>query len=455
MGLAGARPTLEPVPRDSGLPASYAQIGFWLLERTRRGLRLGDTAALRLAGVPEVARLEQALNEIARRHETLRTTFSLGPDGPALVIRAEPDVSLPVVPVEGIDEAELEKRCEAEGARPMDLRRGPLFQAVLLRTRQAEHVLVLTVHHALTDAWSWWRVLLPELGQWYTALQDGRAPRLPPLPFQYADYSCWQRRWLECREASAQLDYWLGRLAAAPEPPGLSAAPPAPGERTVRLPLMLPASLAAAVRGLGGQERGTPFMVMTAAVLALLHLRTDAEDVVIGTRANVRTRTELEGIIGPFVNVLALRAHVVSTMTFRDLLRQARATLIAAYTHRELPFEVVVERLRLPRARGRHPLFDVMVSFDQVERQPPALAGLGVAELPYRPCAFHPLDLVLSQERGPLDGTLIFDEHLVDDVTATQVVRQLRVVLAAAVTAPDARLAAHRAAVRAQLQERS
>lgn len=448
-----ARPSLTPVPRSGALPASYAQIGFQLLERTRRGQRFGDSAALRLGGAVDATRLQRALEAIARRHEPLRTTFSSSPDGPLQVVRAVPDVSLPVVPVEGIGEAELERRCAEEAERPMDLRRGPLFRAVLLRTRPAEHVLILTVHHALTDAWSWWRVLLPELGQWYTALGDGRSPDLPPLPIQYADYSHWQRRWLGCREASAQLDYWMGRLAAPPEPPGLSpasATPPAPGGQAVRQPMRLPGQLSEAVRDLGRWERGTQFMVMTAALLALLHLRTGAEDVVIGTRANVRTRAELEGIIGPLINVLALRAQVAGTMRFRDLLRQVRATLIAAYAHRELPFEVVVERLRQPPARVRHPLFDVMVSFDQVPRQPPALAGLGVAELPYRPCAFYPLDLVLAQEGGLLDGTLVADPRVVGDETAALVARQLRTVLEGAVTTPDAPLAAHRAAVQDQ-----
>jgi len=214
--------------------------------------------------------------------------------------------------------------------------------------------------------------------------------------------------------------------------------------------MRLPGQLSEAVRDLGRWERGTQFMVMTAALLALLHLRTGAEDVVIGTRANVRTRAELEGIIGPLINVLALRAQVAGTMRFRDLLRQVRATLIAAYAHRELPFEVVVERLRQPPARVRHPLFDVMVSFDQVPRQPPALAGLGVAELPYRPCAFYPLDLVLAQEGGLLDGTLVADPRVVGDETAALVARQLRTVLEGAVTTPDAPLAAHRAAVQDQ-----
>lgn len=450
---AEERPVLAPVPRDGALPLSYAQLGFWLLERTGRVPFHGDAATLHLTGVLDTTALRRALNELAERHETLRTTFSSGDRVPALVIHRSAEVSLPVVRLEGLnsqaDEAQLLRRCEEEAWRPFDLRRGPLFRPALLRLGPLEHVLVVAMNHGITDAWSWWRVFFPELEELYVALAAGRRPSLPPLAIQYADYAHWQRRWLVCREASAHLAYWTERLASPPLPPSLNGGQPPLADRpaaSAALPLTMPGALWDGVRALSRQERATPFMLLAAAVVALLHLRTGMHDIVIGTRANVRTRVEMEPIIGLFVNALALRAAVTGQMTFRELLGQVRARTIESYLHRELPFEKLTEVLRPRRRQGHLPLFNVMVAFDHVPRRVPDLPGLAVTELPYRPQTFYHLDLVLSEENGRLGGSLAYDPSVFDRTGAARVREQLVSVLAASIRDPDARLADHRPA---------
>ncbi|HYG61736.1 MAG TPA: amino acid adenylation domain-containing protein, partial [Thermoanaerobaculia bacterium] len=352
---AMAAPPILPVPRQGDLPLSFAQQRLWFLHRLAPDSAVYNVPmAVRLSGRLDAGALAGALHEIGRRHEALRTTFAEREGHPLQVIAPEPRLPLALLDLTDLPAAEREaqvlRRAQNEVLQPFDLEAGPLMRAALLRLGEEEHALLVTLHHIVTDGWSM-GIFLREL----TALYVGR--RLPELPVQYGDFAVWQRAWLSGKVLESQISYWRQRLVGAPARLTLPTDRPRPAVETHRgtsLPVALPPELSRSLTALARREGATPFMVLLAGFAALLGRYSGQDDVVVGTPIAGRNRREIEGLIGFFVNTLALRVELAAGRGFLDLLRQVRRTALDAYAHQDIPFERLVEELVTERGSLEH-----------------------------------------------------------------------------------------------------
>ncbi|HEV2736504.1 MAG TPA: amino acid adenylation domain-containing protein, partial [Longimicrobiaceae bacterium] len=385
---APALPPVVPAGRAGPLPLSFAQERRWFLDRLQPGSASYNVPqALRLGGVLDRAALERALGEIVRRHEALRTVFGEVEGSPVQVVRPFGGFVLPVEDLSGLGEAEreaqVERRAADEGARPFDLDAGPLFRAALLRLGEQEHVLLLCMHHIVSDGWSM-GVLFRELSALYTAYREGSESPLEELPVQYADYAVWQRRRLRGEALERQLGYWRDRLAGAPELLELPTDRPRPATRTFRGATeraWLGMEVLEELRALSQREGATLYMVVLGAFQALLSRYAGSEDVVVGSPVAGRARGEVEGLIGFFVNTLVLRTDLGGDPGFHELVGRVRTAALGAYEHQEVPFERLVAELRPERSLSHSPLFQVSFSLDNAEGTGVGLPGLEVGEV--------------------------------------------------------------------------
>jgi hypothetical protein len=367
---------------------------------------------------------------------------------------------------------EARRRAMAEARRPFDLCRGPLLRALLLRLGEAEWVLGVVMHHMASDGWSL-DVLVRETAALYAAFREGGAAPpgpLPPLPVQYLDYAVWQRGWLRGEVLEEQLAWWRRELADAPALLDLAAdrpRPPVPSHRGAGVPVSLPAGLNRAVGACSRRVGATPFMVLLAAFQALLYRRGGQDDVLVGTPVANRTRVELEGLIGPFINALVLRGRFGPSarrrergqeppLTFRALLARTRETALGAFAHQDLPFERLVEDLGVERSLAHHPLHQVALQLHNQAVAPLRLPGLTLELLP-ADTGTSKLDLLLSlSESGEgLAGWWEYATDLFDRATIARLSGHLETLLTAAVADPErqvAELPLLSAADRAQLQ---
>ncbi|QSQ25383.1 amino acid adenylation domain-containing protein [Pyxidicoccus parkwayensis] len=435
-------PSLVPVPRDVPPPLSFAQQRLWFIDRMEPGNPVYNIPlALRLEGVLDTLAMERAVHALVQRHESLRTTFRQDEHGSVQVIAPEAHVPPTVADLRGLPddvrEEETRRQVEEEARRPFDLTSGPLLRVLLLRLDDTVHVLVLNMHHIISDGWSL-GVFLRELRELYAASVDGRAPSLPALPVQYADFAVWQRQWLRDDALEAQLTYWRAQLAGAPTSLELPTDRPRPPVQTFRgavHPLHLPAPLAEGLRQLGQREGATLFMTLLAAWQALLSRYTGQEDLSVGSPIAGRNRQEVEGLIGFFVNTLVLRARVKPEASFRSLLRQVRETALGAFAHQEVPFERLVEALKPPRDVSRSPLFQVMFALQTTGAVELRLPGLTerLVDLDSR-VARHDVSLVMWETASGLEGAFEYNTDLFDAATMARLAGHLRSVLEAVVT---------------------
>ena len=445
---AGSLP-LVPVPRDQrqpqASPLSFAQERLWFLERLNP-----DAAAYHLASAIELSGnvvegvVGAALDTIRRRHESLRTTFDhRGGDAVQMVAPFEPE-GLPVVDLTALENEgqgrEVSRLVVELARRPFDLGRGPLFRPVLLRLRPDRRILALTMHHIVSDGWSF-GILFKELATAYESLAVGRRPELPPLWVQPADFAAWQRQWLRGDVLERQVDYWKERLHGAPEALELPVDRPRPARPSFHgrtLPVDLGDGLSAALNGLSKRFGVTLFMTLLGGFYALLGHLLGRRDLLVGVPISGRNRFEIEGLIGFFVNTLVLRADLSDDPPVERLLSQVSALTLGAYDHQDLPFETLVEILQPTRDLSRHPLFqisfqlhnapDVVVELDDVR--------LGIAPIAGRTSKF---DLSLSLVEGDegLVGSLEYSSDLYDATTMERLLRAFRVVLRAMVDTPE------------------
>lgn len=353
----------------SVFPTSFAQQRLWFLDQ----LNPGDPTynipiAVRLRGALDVAALTESLNELVRRHEPLRTTFSAPGDEPVQVVASSLNLTLPVLKLRDLPESEREVELLSviakEAQKSFDLARGPLLRTVLVQLDESDHVLLVTLHHIISDAWSN-SILIGEIAALYTSFVTGKPAALPALPIQYAEFSVWQRKWLQSEIFERQLSYWKQKLTGMPAVVELPADYPRPPARTFRAGtelLSLPQSLSDSLRELSRQQRVTLFMVLLAAFKVLLSRYTGQEDIVVGSPIAGRNRLETQGIIGCFLNTLVLRTDVSGSPTFLEFLSRVRKTTVEAYTNQDLPFEKLLEELQPERDLSRTPLFNVFVN---------------------------------------------------------------------------------------------
>ena len=328
--------------RDQAPPLSFAQERLWFLEQLEPGSSAYNICrAARLTGPLNVEVLESSLNEIVRRHEVMRTTFQIADGQPAQIIASELQASIKLIELFWLSNAESDTevgRLIAEEAdRPFDLCAGPLLRATLLRLRGDDQILILTTHHIASDAWSM-GIFTRELWTLYDAYANGIPSPLEELPVQYADYAVWQREWLQGEVLESQLSYWRKHLENLPML-NLPTDRPRPAQQSylgARQPITLSESLTAAVNELSKREGVTQFMTLLAAFYVLLYRYSGQEDVVVGSPIANRNRTEIEGLIGFFVNTLILRVDLSGTPTFKELLLRVRDVCLAAYAHQDL-----------------------------------------------------------------------------------------------------------------------
>ncbi|RYZ33547.1 MAG: non-ribosomal peptide synthetase, partial [Myxococcaceae bacterium] len=366
-GAASQAPPLVRVSREQALPLSFAQQRLWFLDQLEPGSAFYNVpVAVKLTGTLDIGALERSFEELVRRHESLRTTFRIGEETPIQVISTTSEARLKVVEPGGLSDAEraleAKRLAEQEAGHPFNLEQGPLLRATLLKLSDEEHVLVLVMHHIVSDGWSM-GVLVREVVALYAAYAQGQSSPLPELPVQYADYAVWQREWLKDEVLEAQLAWWKQQLQGAPRALELPTDKPRPAVQTYRgdtRPLHWPKALWESVKGLAQRENATPFMVLLAAFQTVLGKYAGQDDVSVGSAIANRTRAETEGLIGFFVNTLVLRAKLTPEQSFRRLLAQVRETTLGAYAHQEVPFERLVEELQPERDLSRGPLFQVM-----------------------------------------------------------------------------------------------
>ena len=432
-------PPILPVPREGDLPLSAAQERLWFLHQ----LEPEDPAyniplAVRLEGELDVAALEGALRSLILRHETLRTTFRAATGQPPVqVIAPRPAFSLPRIDL--ASPAEVIRLAEKEALRPFDLEAEMPLRAVLVCLSPREHALLLTFHHIAADGWSL-GIFLGELA----ALYGGRTD-LPPLPVQYADYAVWQRKWLAGEVRDGLLAYWTEALAAAPAALDLPTDRPrtaASGHRGASRTLAVSADLWRAAGELARRESATPFMVLLAAVEALLSRTSGASDLTIGSPVAGRSRPEVEGLIGLFVNTLVLRGDLAGDPPFSALLARTRERVLSAYAYQDLPFEHLVEALSPERSLDRSPLFQVLLSFGNTPMPPMALPGvtLSVLETRARASKFD-LTFLAAPDGLGLKIELVYRAELWEAGTIERMLGHLETLFAGAVASPGTRLA--------------
>ncbi|AUX42315.1 peptide synthetase [Sorangium cellulosum] len=442
--------TIPLSPRgDAPPPMSFAQERLWFLQQLEPGSPAYNmAAAVRLSGALDHAALQGCLREVVRRHEALRATFATDAEGRG-VQRIAPDVALrlPLVDLSGMPEAEREgalaRLAREEAERPFDLAEGPLVRGALVRLGATEHVWLLGMHHIVSDDWSV-GVFVREVSALYAAYAAGQPSPLPPLPIQYADYAHWQRQTLQGEALERELVYWTRQLAGIPGALELPADRPRPAAQSFRggeVAVTLPAELAQALRALALRENATLFMTLLAAFQALLGRYSRQSDVVVGSPVAGRTHAEVEGLIGFFVNTLALRADLSGDPPFVELLRQVRDTALGAYAHQAVPFERIVDALGVPRDLSRTPVFQVMFTLQNTPAQALELAGLSLREeeIHTRTAKFD-LDLTLRELDGALVGTMQYSAELFDAATAERMAGHLRTLLEGVAAAPATRI---------------
>ncbi|MET0236256.1 MAG: non-ribosomal peptide synthase/polyketide synthase [Kibdelosporangium sp.] len=420
-GLAAAIPldaqetTIARVSRETDVPLSFAQQRLWFLDQFEPDSAEYITpTVLRLRGELDVPRLTSALTGLVARHESLRTTFESGRQ----VIHQPADVTMPVVEVA---QADLDQVIATESRLPFDLSRGPLFRTLLIRLSEVDHVLVLSLHHIVTDGWST-GVLTDDL----SALYEGRS--LPDLPVQYADFSAWQRARLSEPVLSGQLDYWRRQLSGI-EPLDLPTDRPRPSVLTsagAMREFTVPAAVTARLKEVARNRDSTLFMTLITACQVLLARYSGQDDIAIGTVASGRERAELERLVGFFINTLVLRSTVDLNRTFDEQLADVRATVLAAFTNQEVPFERVVDAVQPQRDTSRNPLFDVMVLLQNTPDHLPEFGDLHVSEISV-PVVTAACDMTFEfQERDDvLLGAVEYNTDLFDASTVSRMITHL------------------------------
>ena len=446
--VAAAAARIERAPSDEAPPLSFAQQRLWILDQLSPGSPTYNVPlAVRLLGPFDPELFSRALSEVVRRHESLRTTFAVAVEQPVQVIHPPRPFALEVTDLAALPRAgrgacavELARE---EARRPFDLSAGPLLRAGLLRLAEDEHILLLTMHHIVSDGWSV-GVLMRELSALYESFRAGSQSPLAELPVQYADFARWQRRWLDGEVLESQLAFWRKELAGDLPLLQLPTDRPRPAVQTYNgaaRAALLPERLSEAVRALGRSEGVTLFMTLLAAFQVLLHRYTGQIDILVGAPVANRRRSELEQLIGFFVNTLVLRTEVTGGESFRELLGRVRETALRAYAHQDIPFEKLVEELQPQRSLSHTPLFQVMFVLENEPRQEAGPEGLTLRTLEAG-AGTAKYDLTLSVEEGERGISVAFEYNtdLFDAKTVARMLGHFETLLEAVVADPDARV---------------
>ncbi len=434
------------VKRPSGMdaPLSFAQQRLWLLDQLEpMPWAYNVNITRRLRGPLYLDPLQHALDELVRRHEALRTSFPMVDGKPVQrVAPFQQPIPLRIVDMTGCggNEAEVRAMAGAQARQQFDLAHGPIFRSVLMRLSPEDHVLILSMHHIATDAWSE-GILLRELGLLYNGFAASDTPSLSPLPIQYADFSVWQREQATGEELHRHLEYWVQHLDGMPPLFEVPTDHPRPPQRTGRgstLHIELSASLTAALQELARGSGATMFMTLLAAFQLQLGRYAGRDDIAVGTAIANRSRLETEGLVGFFANTLVLRTDLSGNPSFLDTIARVRNVAIDAYRHQDLPFEHLVKVLQPERTLGHTSLFQHMFVFQNGLETDLDLEGVGAELFVLDPdTAMFDLTLTMSESEQTLVGTLEYASDLYEPSTAEQIVGDFRTLLEAVVADPD------------------
>ncbi|HEV2852358.1 MAG TPA: non-ribosomal peptide synthase/polyketide synthase [Thermoanaerobaculia bacterium] len=442
-------PPLVPLPKGSGeggpLPLSFAQQRLWFLEQFDPGNPTYNIpAAVRMTGPLDVAALERALAGVVARHDTLRSRFEDVEGEPVVVV--DPEMALRLVPEDVPDETRMVALAREEHLRPFNLTTGPLVRARLLRLPPADtddHVLLLTMHHIVSDGWSM-GILVREVATLYNSRVTGQPTHLPELPIQYGDFAAWQRRWLEGAALEREIAWWQRRLAGAPTALELPTDRPRPLVKTSRGAVrraVLPAALTARLREVSRRSGSTLFMTLLAGLSSFLNRYTRQEDVLVGAPIANRNRVEIEPLIGFFVNTLVMRADFSGEPSFSVLLGRVRATAMEVYDHQDLPFEKVVEAVRPDRDLTRSPLFQVAFALQNLPVPRLKLGDLTLGPVPMEGGTVKfDWDIAMEERGDEIHVRWAYNVDLFDPATIERAAGQLQTLLESAAAHPDHRV---------------
>jgi aspartate racemase len=450
---AAQRARDESLPRRAErgtFPLSFAQQRLWFVDRYNQGSPFYNfPLGYRVRGALDAAALLASLAEIVRRHEALRTVFVLDGERPLQVVQPARDWSAEVIDLQPVpDPAAREREAERiarEAAREVfDLARGPLFRVLLLRFAADDHRLQIVVHHIVFDGWSI-AVLVRELEALYDAFSAVRPATLPELPIQYGDFAVWQRARLRGEALRDHLEFWRRQLAGLTslELPADRPRPPLQGFRGAVRPFAVPAAASRSLAAWSRDQGVTLFMTFLATFATLLERRSGQSDIAVATPVANRTRPEIEGLIGCFVNTLVVRTDLAGDPSFRELVARVRGTALAAQAHQDLPFEKLVEELQPERDASRNPLVQVSFVLQQGSVvAAPRLPGLETTHLSYGLLETTRFDLELHvwETGGGLEGLVVYNTDLFDAATAARLALHFQELLAAVAARPDERL---------------
>ncbi|WP_186032284.1 non-ribosomal peptide synthetase, partial [Burkholderia gladioli] len=454
---AALHDTIARVPRDAPLPLSFAQRRLWFLDQLEPGSALYNmTATVRLTGRLHLDALNDAINEVVRRHEVLRTRFVVSNGEPAQLIGEPEPLPLAVHDVSQCEPAEqaaqIRLRIVEVSQQPFDLASGPLIRVAAIRLADDEHIVVLTLHHIAADDWSM-GVLMREMSALYHARASGHDAPLPELPIQYADYALWQQRRFGDALRKRQLAYWKTQLADAPMLLALPADRPRPAvleHHGALCHFSVPAALLTRLRAIARESNATLFMVMSAAFGALLSRYSGQQDVCLGTPVANRPNGQTESLIGFFTNTLVLRQRLRPDDTFATLVSRMRETALGAYANQDLPFEQLIEALQPERSLSHAPLFQAMIVLlnapkgAAASQEASASSELRIDAIPpdddQIATAKFDLTLTLAEGEAALDGAFLYSSELFDRSTVERMGGHFLRLLAAFAAAPHSRV---------------
>ncbi|MCA1581685.1 MAG: condensation domain-containing protein [Acidobacteria bacterium] len=460
--LGNQPPPLEAVSKGGEIPLSFAQQRLWFLDQLDPGASsYNSRRALRLRGALDPAALEGALFAMTARHESLRTTFENREGRAVQLVHAAERVPLGVRDLAEVRPSDRERDAlrlvNQEASRPFDLRTGPLFRAILFRLGPEDHILLLVVHHIVCDGWSM-GILSSELSALYGAFVRGEPSPLSSLPIQYADFAVWERNWMEGEVLERQLFYWTGVLRDSSPVLDLRGDRPRPRTRVgkgARLSFDIPVGLSEELAGLGRREGSTLYMTLLAALGVLLSHQTGSEDVVVGSPVAGRNRIETEGVVGLFINTIVLRLRLEGNPSFRELMQRVRETALGAYTHQEVPFERLVDALKVERTLSHNPVFQVWFVLQNSGGPPPELAGLSVEDVALETEAIrHDLQLSAEETSSGLNIQWDYATDIFDFSTIERLSDRFEVLLTRILERPDAPLSTLRDSTDDEVRDR-
>ncbi|MEH1922369.1 non-ribosomal peptide synthetase [Nostoc sp.] len=447
--IADEIPTL---PHDAPKPLSFAQQRLWLLAQLQEpSASYNMPIALQLDGNLNIDSLHSSLLYLLNRHDSLRMYFPTVAGQPQIAIQNLDGIEVlrdwglgtgdweRVLPIAISDSPNIQPLIDAHAQEPFDLSTGPLFKAKLLQLKEQKYVLLINMHHIISDGWSM-GVFVRELRQVYTAFSQGQIPNLSPLPIQYSDYANWQRNWLQGEVLETQINYWKNQLKDAPPLLELPTDYPRPALQSYRGDrdrYSLSPDLTLAIKTFSQQQGASLFMTLLAAFSILLSRYSRQEDLCIGSAIANRTHSQTEGLIGFFVNTLILRNQIKPEQSFIDFLQQTRQTCLDAYSHQDIPFEYLVEQLQPERSMSYNPLFQVMLALENNESTDLSLPGLEIEWLPLTyPFAKFDLTLLVIEYDNQLNLTWEYATDLFEKITIQRMAEQFEVLLRGIVDNP-------------------